>query len=66
MNSGVVNAIDLGWRLAAILKGYGGEALLKAYSDERRPMIFELFSGPTASFSSTSCSETYSTNSGTA
>ncbi|CEJ62861.1 hypothetical protein PMG11_11346 [Penicillium brasilianum] len=39
MNSGVVDAIDLGWRLASILKGYGGEALLKAYSDERRPMM---------------------------
>lgn len=39
MNSGVVDAFDLGWRLAAIIKRYGGEALLKAYSDERRPMM---------------------------
>ncbi|KAL3477473.1 FAD binding domain-containing protein [Aspergillus californicus] len=39
MNSGVVDAVDLGWRLAAVLKGYGGEALLKAYGDERRPMM---------------------------
>jgi hypothetical protein len=39
MNSGVVDAVDLGWRLAAIIKGYGGEALLKAYSNERRPMM---------------------------
>ncbi|KAL2807903.1 FAD binding domain-containing protein [Aspergillus granulosus] len=39
MNSGVVDAVDLGWRLAAVIKGYGGEALLKAYGDERRPMM---------------------------
>jgi FAD-dependent monooxygenase len=39
MNSGVVDAIDLGWRLAAVLRGYGGEGLLKAYGDERRPMM---------------------------
>jgi FAD-dependent monooxygenase len=39
MNSGVVDAIDLGWRLAAVIKGYGGDALLKAYGDERRPMM---------------------------
>ncbi|KAI3008885.1 hypothetical protein CBS147346_2320 [Aspergillus niger] len=39
MNSGVVDAVDLGWRLAAVLKGYGGKPLLKAYSDERRPMM---------------------------
>ncbi|KAL2831603.1 FAD binding domain-containing protein [Aspergillus pseudoustus] len=39
MNSGVVDAVDLGWRLAAVIKGYGGEGLLKAYGDERRPMM---------------------------
>lgn len=39
MNSGVVDAVDLGWRLAAIIKGYGGEPLLQAYGDERRPMM---------------------------
>ncbi|CAI7678078.1 unnamed protein product [Penicillium manginii] len=38
MNSGVVDAVDLGWRLAAIVKGYGGELLLKSYNMERRPM----------------------------
>ncbi|CEL00428.1 hypothetical protein ASPCAL00030 [Aspergillus calidoustus] len=39
MNSGVVDAIDLGWRLAAVVNGYGGDGLLKAYGDERRPMM---------------------------
>lgn len=39
MNSGIVDAVDLGWRLAAVIKGYGGKALLQAYGDERRPMM---------------------------
>lgn len=39
MNSGLIDAIDLGWRLAAIVKGYGGELLLRSYSMERRPMM---------------------------
>ncbi|PCG97466.1 Monooxygenase, FAD-binding [Penicillium occitanis (nom. inval.)] len=39
MNSGVVDAVDLGWRLAAVIKGYGGKGLLQAYGDERRPMM---------------------------
>ncbi|OJI99385.1 hypothetical protein ASPVEDRAFT_50850 [Aspergillus versicolor CBS 583.65] len=39
LNSGIVDAIDLGWRLAAVTKGYGGELLLKAYGIERRPMM---------------------------
>ncbi|KAJ5746824.1 hypothetical protein N7520_012006 [Penicillium odoratum] len=39
MNSGLVDAVDLGWRLAAVAKGYGGDRLLKAYGTERRPMM---------------------------
>ncbi|KAL4931896.1 FAD binding domain-containing protein [Aspergillus undulatus] len=39
LNSGLVDAVDLSWRLAALSKGYGGEMLLKAYSIERRPMM---------------------------
>jgi hypothetical protein len=39
MNSGIVDAVDLGWRLDAVVKGYGGEQLLQAYGDERRPMM---------------------------
>jgi 2-polyprenyl-6-methoxyphenol hydroxylase-like FAD-dependent oxidoreductase len=36
MNTGVGDAIDLGWKLAAALAGYGGEALLESYETERR------------------------------
>jgi 2-polyprenyl-6-methoxyphenol hydroxylase-like FAD-dependent oxidoreductase len=36
MNSGIGDAIDLGWKLAATLKGWGGPALLRSYEIERR------------------------------
>ena len=36
MNSGVGDAIDLSWKLAAALKGWGGPALLASYEIERR------------------------------
>jgi hypothetical protein len=37
MNTGAGDAIDLGWKLAAVLDGWGGEALLESYEAERRP-----------------------------
>jgi 2-polyprenyl-6-methoxyphenol hydroxylase-like FAD-dependent oxidoreductase len=36
MNSGVGDATDLAWKLAATLKGWGGPGLLKSYEVERR------------------------------
>ena len=36
MNSGVGDAIDLSWKLAAMLEGWGGPKLLPAYTAERR------------------------------
>lgn len=36
MNMGVADAVDLGWKLAAALQGWGGEALLDSYEAERR------------------------------
>jgi 2-polyprenyl-6-methoxyphenol hydroxylase-like FAD-dependent oxidoreductase len=36
MNSGVGDATDLAWKLAATLKGWGGPGLLKSYEAERR------------------------------
>jgi 2-polyprenyl-6-methoxyphenol hydroxylase-like FAD-dependent oxidoreductase len=38
MNTGVGEAFDLGWKLAAVLKGYGGSHLLDSYEVERRPV----------------------------
>ncbi|MPZ57376.1 MAG: 2-polyprenyl-6-methoxyphenol hydroxylase [Rhizobiales bacterium] len=36
MNSGVGDAIDLSWKLAATLQGWGGPKLLESYETERR------------------------------
>ncbi len=38
MNMGVGDAVDLGWKLAAVLRGWGGEPLLQSYELERRPV----------------------------
>ena len=38
MNSGVGDAIDLGWKLAGVVNGWGGPGLLDAYEQERRPV----------------------------
>ncbi|EPR15189.1 FAD-monooxygenase [Sphingobium indicum IP26] len=35
MNTGIGDAVDLGWKLAAAVKGWGGEALLESYEVER-------------------------------
>jgi 2-polyprenyl-6-methoxyphenol hydroxylase-like FAD-dependent oxidoreductase len=36
MNGGVGDAIDLSWKLAAVLRGWGGPNLLPSYTTERR------------------------------
>jgi hypothetical protein len=38
MNTGIGDAIDLGWKLDAVLKGWGGPALLDSYAAERKPV----------------------------
>jgi 2-polyprenyl-6-methoxyphenol hydroxylase-like FAD-dependent oxidoreductase len=38
MNTGIGDAVDLGWKLAATLAGFGGRALLPSYETERRPV----------------------------
>ncbi len=38
MNTGVGDAVDIGWKLAATLHGWGGPALLASYEVERRPV----------------------------
>jgi 2-polyprenyl-6-methoxyphenol hydroxylase-like FAD-dependent oxidoreductase len=38
MNMGVADGVDLGWKLAAVLQGWGGQALLDSYARERRPV----------------------------
>src|ERR1700738_2787564 len=36
MNLGIADGVDLGWKLGAVLAGWGGEALLASYEQERR------------------------------
>jgi 2-polyprenyl-6-methoxyphenol hydroxylase-like FAD-dependent oxidoreductase len=36
MNMGIGDAVDLGWKLAAVLQGWGGAGLLDSYQHERR------------------------------
>ncbi|MDQ6680051.1 MAG: FAD-dependent monooxygenase, partial [Pseudomonadota bacterium] len=38
MNMGVADGVDLGWKLAAVLQGWGGPQLLDSYERERRPV----------------------------
>jgi hypothetical protein len=38
MNSGIGDAVDLGWKLAATIDGWGGPRLLESYDAERRPV----------------------------
>jgi 4-hydroxyisophthalate hydroxylase len=39
LNSGLDDVANLGWKLAARLKGWGSDALLASYSEERRPVF---------------------------
>jgi 2-polyprenyl-6-methoxyphenol hydroxylase-like FAD-dependent oxidoreductase len=38
LNTGIGDAVDLGWKLAAVLEGWGGPGLLDSYEAERRPL----------------------------
>ncbi|CAB3708542.1 2,4-dichlorophenol 6-monooxygenase [Achromobacter deleyi] len=38
MNTGMGDAVDLGWKLDAMLRGWGGASLLASYGLERRPI----------------------------
>jgi hypothetical protein len=38
MNTGIADAVDLGWKLAAVIEGWGGDKLLASYDAERRPI----------------------------
>lgn len=38
MNTGAQDSVDLGWKLEALLKGWGGPRLLESYEIERKPV----------------------------
>ena len=39
VNTGLEDARNLGWKLAAVFEGWGGEKLLDSYDEERRPVF---------------------------
>jgi len=41
LNTGLEDAVNLGWKLAAVLQGWGGPRLLDSYTQERRPIFVE-------------------------
>jgi len=41
LNNGLDDVANLGWKLAATLKGWGGDALLASYTQERHPVFKE-------------------------
>ncbi|WP_181779301.1 FAD-dependent monooxygenase, partial [Pseudonocardia pini] len=48
LNTGVGDAVDLGWKLAAVLDGWGGPTLLDSYEAERRPVQHKVIAEATA------------------
>ena len=50
MNTGIGDAVDLGWKLAAYLEGWAGEALLASYDLERRPVAVRNVNEATKNF----------------
>ena len=38
MNTGIGDAVDLSWKLTAVVEGWGGETLLNSFDAERRPI----------------------------
>jgi 2-polyprenyl-6-methoxyphenol hydroxylase-like FAD-dependent oxidoreductase len=53
MNTGMGDAADIGWKLAAVIQGWGGEALLDSYEIERRPVAVSNVSESTRLFRET-------------
>jgi 3-(3-hydroxy-phenyl)propionate hydroxylase len=41
LNTGILDAISLPWRLAWVTRGWGGDALLEGYAREQRPVAAE-------------------------
>jgi 2-polyprenyl-6-methoxyphenol hydroxylase-like FAD-dependent oxidoreductase len=50
LNTGIGDALSLGWMLHAVLSGQGGEGLLDAYGAERRPVAIRNGTFSTSNF----------------
>jgi hypothetical protein len=50
MNMGIGDAVDLGWKLSAVLGGWGADSLLDSYEAERRPIHLRVIDEAAANF----------------
>nr|MDQ2716149.1 FAD-dependent monooxygenase [Chloroflexota bacterium] len=50
-NTGIGDAVNIGWKLAAVLAGWGGDGLLASYEAERRPVAERTIREATANMS---------------
>ncbi len=50
-NTGIGDAVNIGWKLAAVLHGWGGDTLLASYEVERRPIAERTIREATANMS---------------
>ena len=48
LNTGLGDAVDLGWKLAAVLQGWGGPRLLDSFEPERRPIQTQVIAAAAA------------------
>ena len=42
MNTGIGDAVDLSWKLDALIEGWGGDKLVYAYTEERKPVAHRI------------------------
>ncbi|HEV2029292.1 MAG TPA: FAD-dependent monooxygenase [Candidatus Dormibacteraeota bacterium] len=54
MNMGIGDAVDLGWKLGAVVKQWGGAALLDSYEAERRPIHVRVIEEATSNYQNNS------------
>src|SRR5262249_10207744 len=50
LHTGLIDAVDLGWKLTAVLEGWGGDALLDSYEEERKPVALKSVRASTDEF----------------
>jgi 2-polyprenyl-6-methoxyphenol hydroxylase-like FAD-dependent oxidoreductase len=50
LHTGLQDAVDIGWKLVAMLQGWGGERLLQSYEIERKPVAFNNVQACTGEF----------------
>ena len=52
MNTGLGDVVDLGWKLEAVIRGWGAPSLLETYDTERRPIAIRNAAASTHNFKS--------------